>query len=416
MDFWADESPLSCLGLLFMALTTPLNTFGGPMLAKEREQGLAPYAMREELSQGRRYVEAEHPYRGLFQRDRDRILHASAFRRLTAKTQVLASGTNDHHRTRLTHTLEVSQVSRTMARELRLNEDLTEAIALAHDIGHPPFGHAGEAALDECMKAEGGFEHNRQGLRIVEELEQRYPGYPGLNLTWEVRESLAFHSKQPEFPEVQQYRKGIHQPTLEAQIVDAADSIVYDVHDLDDAFGIGLITLNDVRALNTWSEIERLLKAQHGEMPDNRLIASVLRMILSRREKELLQEAKERIERTGVTTVDQVRSLHAPLIQEGKVLEGTIKEIRAFLLQKVYHHPKVLKMTESGRQMVQVLFQTYRDNPQLMPVFHAERAFTGLRLQAVGDYVAGMTDRLAEGEYRKLFQSSEKSHKIRTSS
>jgi dGTPase len=386
------------------------------MLATVREQGLAPYAMREELSQGRRYVEAEHSYRGLFQRDRDRILHASAFRRLTAKTQVLASGTNDHHRTRLTHTLEVSQVSRTVARELRLNEDLTEAIALAHDIGHPPFGHAGEGALDDCMRAEGGFEHNRQGLRIVEELEQRYPGFAGLNLTWEVRESLAFHSKRPDSPEVQPYRKGIHQPTLEAQIVDAADSIVYDVHDLDDAFGVGLITLDDVRALKTWGEFECLLKAQYGEMADNRLIASVFRLILSRREKELLQETKERIKRSGVHTVDQVREYHEPLVQEGQVQAGMIQEIRAFLLQKVYHHPNVLKMTESGRNMVDVLFQAYRETPYLMPVFHAERARIGLKLQAVGDYVAGMTDRLAELEYRKLFQSSEKSPKIRTSS
>lgn len=386
------------------------------MSAREYEHGLAPYAMREELSQGRRYVEAEHPYRGLFQRDRDRILHASAFRRLTAKTQVLASGTNDHHRTRLTHTLEVSQVSRTIARELRLNEDLTEAIALAHDIGHPPFGHAGEAALDDCMKAEGGFEHNRHGLRIVEELEQRYPGFSGLNLTWEVRESLAFHSKRPESPEVQPYRKGIHQPTLEAQIVDAADSIVYDVHDLDDAFGVGLITLNDVRVLNSWSEAQRILNAQHGEMLDNRLIASVLRMILSWRERELLQEAKERIKRSGVKTVDQVKALHAPLIQEGKVNEGMIQEIRAFLLKKVYQHPNVLKMTENGRQVVDGLFQIYRETPSLMPVYHAERARFGMELKAVGDYVAGMTDRLAELEFRKLFQSNEKSSKIKRSS
>jgi len=386
------------------------------MLATEREQGLAPYAMREGLSKGRRYVEADHPYRGLFQRDRDRILHASAFRRLTAKTQVLASGTNDHHRTRLTHTLEVSQVSRTIARKLRLNEDLTEAIALAHDIGHPPFGHAGEAALDECMKAEGGFEHNRQGLRIVEELEQRYPGFPGLNLTWEVRESLAFHSKQPESPEVQPYRKSIHQPTLEAQIVDAADSIVYDVHDLDDAFGVGLITLGDVRSLKPWNEAEHVLKEQYGEMPDNRLIASVLRLILSWRERELLREAQERIKRSGATTLDQIRDLREPLIQEGQVHEKMIQEIRAFLLQKVYLHPNVLKMTENGRKVVHSLFEVYRDNPSLMPPFHAERAKSSMRLQAVGDYVAGMTDRLAELEYRKLFQSNEKSHKIRTSS
>lgn len=380
----------------------------------ERELGLAPYAMRESQSQGRRYAEEEHPYRGLYQRDRDRILHASAFRRLTAKTQVLVAGTNDHHRTRLTHTLEVAQVSRTMARELALNEDLTEAIALAHDIGHPPFGHAGESALDECMKDEGGFEHNRQGLRIVEELEQRYPRFSGLNLTWEVRESLAFHSKRPDSSEVKPYRAGIHQPTLEAQVVDAADSVVYDVHDLDDALGVGLIRVDDLRAMSFWRDAESFLVSHHGMMSENRIIASVLRYILSSRERELLRSTMERIRSTSVKNVAQVRALAEPLVQETAKQDVMIREMRDFLFEKVYHHPKVVKMTNRGRHIVRFLYQKYRESPSLMPAFHAERAQKESVIQVVGDYVAGMTDRLAKHEYRKLFQSNEKSDKIRT--
>ncbi len=201
----------------------------------EREETLlAPYAMRSASSRGRKYPEKEHPYRSLYQRDRDRIVHSAAFRRLMYKTQVLVNDYSDHHRTRMTHTLEVAQISRTLARELGVNEDLTEAIALAHDLGHPPFGHAGETALDQCMKDHGGYEHNRHGLRLVELLEHRYPGFRGLNLTYELLESMAYHSKQREAPEVRPYIS-YPQPFLEAQIVDAADSLAYDTHDLDDA-------------------------------------------------------------------------------------------------------------------------------------------------------------------------------------
>lgn len=381
-------------------------------MAYAREIGLASYAMKEGQSRGRRFPESEHAYRGLYQRDRDRILHSSAFRRLTAKTQVMVSGTNDHHRTRLTHTLEVSQVSRTIARELRLNEDLTEAIALAHDIGHPPFGHAGESALDACMKEEGGFEHNRQGLRIMEELEQRYPGFPGLNLTWEVRESLAFHSKRPESPEVKPYRRGIEQPTLEAQVVDAADSMVYDVHDLDDALGVGLIQVVELRSFAFWRDAEQTLVTHYGTMPENRMIASVLRMILSSRERELLELTKERIHSARVESVDHVKSYHHPLVLEQPGMQ--ISELRQFLMEKVYHHPQVVKMTSRGKTIVKSLFQKYRENPSFMPRFHAQRAENEPIVQVVGDYVAGMTDRLAQREYRKLFQSNEKSDIIRT--
>src|SRR5438874_6685152 len=228
-----------------MSKKRDLHGFESPDWREREEQFLAPYAMRTSQSRGRRHAEDPHAYRTLYQRDRDRIVHSTAFRRLMYKTQVLVTHTNDHHRTRLTHTLEVAQISRTIARQLGLNEDLTEAIALAHDLGHPPFGHAGEEALDECMKAHGGFEHNQHGLRIVEQLEHRYADFPGLNLSWEVLESMAYHSKRPDAPEVKEFlRPG--RPFLEAQVVDAADSLAYNTHDIDDALSTGLITIEEL--------------------------------------------------------------------------------------------------------------------------------------------------------------------------
>src|SRR5262245_30675107 len=217
------------------------------------EEGwLAPYAMLSRASRGRRHPEADHPFRSLHQRDRERIVHCTAFRRMTGKTQVLVATINDHHRTRLTHTLEVAQVARTAARRLKLNEDLTEAIALAHDIGHPPFGHAGEAALDECLKPFGGFDHNLFGLRRVDELEERYPRFPGLNLSFEVREAFVAHSKRMDAPECAEF-VGAGKPLLEAQIVDEVDSITYDTHDTDDALGLGLITLEELSGVEFWT-------------------------------------------------------------------------------------------------------------------------------------------------------------------
>src|SRR5262245_4280950 len=235
---------------------------------QREDEWLAPYAMRTRLSRGRKQPEEPHPFRTPYQRDRDRIVHSTAFRRLMYKTQVLVAQTNDHHRTRLTHTLEVTQISRTIARQLRLNEDLVEAIALAHDLGHPPFGHAGEAALDECMRPFGGFEHNLQGLRILEFLEHRYAEFQGLNLSWEVLEAQAHHSKRRDAPEVQAYIQG-GQPILEAQLVDAADSLTYDTHDIDDALGVGLITVEELEAVPFWQQAaEKIRKHYPGILPE----------------------------------------------------------------------------------------------------------------------------------------------------
>src|SRR5215469_8248379 len=233
--------------------------FEPPDWPAREEQMLAPWAMRTRLSRGRLHAEQPHAFRTLYPRDRDRIVHCTAFRRLMYKTQVLVTQTNDYHRTRLTHTLEVAQISRTIARQLGLNEDLTEAIALAHDLGHPPFGHAGETALNECMRDHGGFEHNRHGLRIVEQLEYRYADFPGLNLSWEVLEAQACHSKRREAPEIQEFVNS-GQPFLEAQVVDAADSLAYDTHDVDDALSLGLITPADLREVEFWRRTEESVR------------------------------------------------------------------------------------------------------------------------------------------------------------
>jgi dGTPase len=373
--------------------------------ARTREEQLSPFAMRDAQSKGRQHPEPDHSYRGKFQRDRDRILHASAFRRLTAKTQVLVAGTNDHHRTRLTHTLEVAQVSRTIARELGLNEDLTEAIALVHDIGHPPFGHAGEMALDICLKEHGGFEHNRHGLRIVDELELRYPEFPGLNLTWEVRESLAFHSKSPDAPEIKPFRQAGQQPTLEAQVVDAADSVVYDMHDLEDAFGIGLISLDEVRQLGVWERTERELNKQYGTLIKAKLIPAVLRFLLAWRERALLEETRKRIAAAHISSLDQVRQHKEPLVQESPSIRAGVQELRTFLNQYVYNHHQVLRMSLRGKKLLADLLTAYSREPGLMPSPHAERARAVGATVAARDYVAGMTDRLAIAEHRDLFQS-----------
>src|SRR5437660_7863374 len=267
---------------------------------------LAPYAMATRLSRGRQYAEPEHPFRPLFQRDRERIVHSSAFRRLMLKTQVLAAATNDHHRTRLTHSLEVAQVSRTIARQLGLQEDLTEAIALSHDLGHPPFGHAGEDALDACMVQHGGFDHNLHALRIVDVLEAPYADRPGLNLTWEVREAMVFHSKRDGDAAARELRAAGH-PTLEARVVDAADSLAYDTHDLDDALGFGLLNLDELESLEFWRAGADRVRRESPGLPPLRFRKSVVRALTESQATDLLEETRRRIRLHGVESLADVR-------------------------------------------------------------------------------------------------------------
>lgn len=375
------------------------------------ESSLAPYAMRTSACRGRKYPEPPHPFRTPFQRDRERIVHSSAFRRMTGKTQVLVATVNDHHRTRLTHTLEVAQIARTVARRLRLNEDLVEAIALAHDIGHPPYGHAGEAALHECLVNDGGFNHNLYGLRRVDLLEERYPDFPGLNLTFEVRESFVRHAgvMLPEFNQA-------GQPLLEADVVDAVDNIAYGVHDLDDALGLGFITLSDLDHLDLVQWALEEVRKRYQNLPPENLRTALIRQLLDFLVTGLIEEIADRIAANNVKSLDDVRSVSVPLVGLSQPLDQWKKQLDRFLHERVYRHPRVLAMTSSGQEILKGLFAGFTRQPALLPErFYRRWDGSGLALllpnrqqepslpRAVADYLAGMTDRFAALEFQRLF-------------
>ncbi len=370
---------------------------------QREEELLAPYAMRTRLSRGRRYPEQDHAYRPLYTRDRDRIVHSTAFRRLMYKTQVLVNQTNDYHRTRLTHTLEVAQISRTIARQLGLNEDLTEAIALAHDLGHPPFGHAGEDALNDCMRDHGGFEHNRHGLRILEVLEYRYADFPGLNLSFEVRQAQALHGKHRDDPDLREYQDG-GQPFLEAQVVDAADSLAYDTHDLDDALNVGLIAAADLQDVPFWQQgVERVRRHTSRAGPEQ-FVPTVLRELINWQVNDLLEHTRQRLRQQRVRTVEDVRAAAALLAAPGPEVRALKTSLEEFLRQRVYHHHRVMRMAAKGQRFLRQLFAEYCREPRQLPERYARRALGGALHQTVCDYLAGMTDRYAQDEYQRLFQ------------
>lgn len=368
------------------------------------DRWLAPYAMRASASRGRRHAEPPHPFRTAFQRDRERIVHSSAFRRMTGKTQVLVASVNDHHRTRLTHTLEVTQVARTVARRLRLNEDLTEAIALAHDIGHPPFGHAGEEALSECLKGEGGFNHNLYGLRRVDVLEERYPEFPGLNLTFELRESFVQHCRKLDVPESAEFRDS-GSPLLEAQVVDLVDSIAYDTHDIDDALEIGFVTTDDLREVDFWQRTATRVLAHYPNLSGKPLRTAVVRELLAAQVNDLIEETERRLNRETPRSVQDVRLAETPLVGLSLEMELLKRGLERFLRDRVYRHHRVLRMTANGKRILRLLFEELVRTPELLP----ERPFgrwsrrDGSLERIVADYLAGMTDRYAQQEYRRLF-------------
>lgn len=377
--------------------------FEPPDWLDREEEVLAPYAMRTRLSRGRRHPEPPHPYRTLYQRDRDRIVHCTAFRRLMHKTQVLVTQTSDHHRTRLTHTLEMAQISRTIARRLGLNEDLTEAIALSHDLGHPPFGHAGEQALDECMKQHGGFEHNLHGLRIVELLEYPYSAFRGLNLSWEVREAMALHSKRRDRPETAAF-VGVGQPLLEAQVADAADSLAYDAHDIDDALSVGLIAPGDLADLPFWKRTLEKVEREHGKVAELQFQSTMVRALIDAQVSDLLEHTRERLHEARIRSVEDVRSQAGPLVEPGLEVRALKADLEAFLHRRVYQHYRVQRMAVKGRRIVQMLFNEFRQAPQLLPERYARRIAGEGTERVVCDYLAGMTDRYALDEYLRLFQ------------
>lgn len=356
---------------------------------------LAPYAMHSAHSRGRVHPEPLHPYRGPFQRDRDRVVHSAAYRRLSAKTQVFTGDLGDYHRTRLTHTIEVASVARTIGRALRLNEDLVEALALAHDLGHPPFGHAGEDALDRCLAADGGFNHNRHGLRVVTELEQRYQDFPGLNLTFEVlagQEARAIKNAPQE------------RPLLEAQVVDAADSVAYDTHDADDALEHGLLTMGELLELSLWREAEKRVRRRYQALDGAQLRRAILHELIDWQVSEMLAEAQTRLQRWQIASVDDVRS--APtIIEPGSDLAAQKDELEQFLFDRVYKHPQLLQIRTAAQEMLAAMFAGYLAEPELLPASYRARAAQVGLPRSVGDYLAGMTDRYAQQEYARRFAS-----------
>jgi dGTPase len=378
------------------------DVFTPPDGSEREERVLAPYAMRSRDSRGRRHPEEPHPFRSAYQRDRDRLVHCTAFRRLMYKTQVLVTQTDDHHRTRLTHTLEVAQISRTIARRLGLNEDLTEAVALAHDLGHPPFGHAGEEALSECMREHGGFDHNRHGLRLVEVLEYRYPDFPGLNLSWEVRECVALKCKRRDAPELQEYA-GVGRPLLEGQVVDAADGLAYDTHDVDDALSVGLVTLADLEGVEFWRRAVERVRQRHGDLGPQQFAPTVVRTLVDWQVLDLLEETQRRLASSAVGSVEEVRRA-GPLIGFGREVQAMKTELEDFLRRRVYQHYRVERMAAKGRRVLRQLFDEFARAPQLLPERYARRARDGMIERTVCDYLAGMTDRYAQEEHLRLFQ------------
>jgi dGTPase len=377
--------------------------FEPPDWLDREDEVLAPYAMRTRASRGRRHAEARHPFRTLYQRDRDRIVHSTAFRRLMHKTQVLVTQTNDHHRTRLTHTLEVAQISRTIARRLGLNEDLTEAIALSHDLGHPAFGHAGERALDECMAEEGGFEHNLHALRIVEVLEYRYADFPGLNLSWEVLEAMALHSKRRGAPEVAEFAAA-GQPLLEAQVADAADSLAYDAHDIDDALSVGLIAPDDLHEVEFWRRVLEQVRRDHGELAPEQFQPTMVRHFIDWQVRDLLEHTVRRLREERVRSVADVRTAPETLVGPGPDMRSLKAELEEFLRKRVYNHYRVQRMAVKGDRIVRQLFAEFCRAPHLLPERYGRRVRDDRPQRTVCDYVAGMTDRYAQDEFLRLFQ------------
>jgi len=375
--------------------------------------GLAPYAADPARSRGRRHPD-EPDYRNPYQRDRDRIIHSTAFRRLEYKTQVFVNHEGDYYRTRLTHTLEVAQIARSMARALGLNEDLTEAVALAHDVGHTPFGHSGEEALRKLMADHGGFEHNFQGLWVVDRLERRYPDFLGLNLTWEVRESMVKHKSR--YDEPGQGRKYWDRyefdpesaPLLEAQVVDLSDAIAYDSHDVDDGLTAGLIRERDLMGVELFARAARAVEEKHGRVDEVIRIRQIIRELINIEVMDVLEETRKRIEERGMESADDVRMAGDGVVAFSPACSAAKKQLEDFLMAHLYSHHRVVRMALKAKRFVRELFNAYVAEPsQLPPEFQRHVAEVGLE-RGVCDYIAGMTDRYAQDDYKKLFYPYER--------
>ncbi|MBN1913500.1 MAG: deoxyguanosinetriphosphate triphosphohydrolase [Candidatus Omnitrophica bacterium] len=368
----------------------------------------APYAMKSYNTRGRVYVEKEHPYRSVYQRDRDRIIHSAAFRRLEYKTQVFVNHEGDYYRTRLTHSLEVAQIARTIAAALRLNIDLVEAIALAHDLGHTPFGHSGEEALDELMAKHGGFNHNLHGLRVVDLLEERYPDFPGLNLSWELREGIVKHATKFDRTVRIKGFSSAEQPTLESQIVDIADEIAYDNHDLDDGLTSGLIKESELEKLDIWQEIYEGVSKKYSAIEEQMRKYLMIRSLINMQVTDLIEETEKRIKGLKIRASSDARKIRGRTVIFSKRLLSLRNPLRDFLSQRLYRHYRVVRMSNKAKHFIQELFRVYMDKPYGLPS-HIQKNIPlyGVR-RVICDYIAGMTDRYALDEYKKLFDPYEK--------
>ncbi len=372
----------------------------------QEEERLAPYGMRSRDSLGRRVEEDEHPYRTAFQRDRDRIIHTTAFRRLEYKTQVFIITEGDYYRTRLTHTIEVAQIGRTMARALRVNEDLTEAICLAHDLGHSAFGHSGEAALNQLMAGHGGFDHNYQSFRLVEKLENRFPDFRGLNLTWEVKEGILKHETEYDQSNVTDFEPE-WRPTLEAQIVNYADEIAYTTADLDDGLRAGLIVPEQLVNIDFW----RLVIDELGLDPTKSFTDMdrhrIIRRLVGKEVSDVIYATDDQLAQHNITTVEEIRKLPQNLVTHSPEVEKMDRQLKDFLYENLYQHWRLMRMDLKARRFITDLFQAYLNSPFVMPENTQKQIEQRGLPRTVCDYIAGMTDRFALKEYNKLFNPME---------
>ena len=370
-------------------------------LEEREDRLLAPYGMRSARSRGRRHLEPDDPNRTCYQRDRDRVIHSSSFRRLEYKTQVFVNHEGDNYRTRLTHSLEGAQIGRSVARSLALNEDLTECLVLGHDLGHTPFGHSGEKVMAELMADHGGFEHNRQTLRILEVLEERYPKFPGLNLSWEIREGIIKHQPDSDPHAPAEYAPG-EAPTLEAQLVDFVDEIAYNNHDIDDGLSSGMITVEKIRGVELFRDSYEEVRAE-GIRGERLMRHQTVRRIIGRCTKDLVLTTLKTVRDANLGSAEDVRKAGRRLVGYSPDMARRVKELKEFLFTNLYRHYRVVRMGDKAGRVLRDLFQSYVAEPLQLPPHYQERIPRDGVHRVVCDYIAGMTDRFAVDEHRKLF-------------
>lgn len=370
---------------------------------------LAGYAAQSAVSRGRKYREELRDDRPAFERDRDRIIHCAAFRRLEYKTQVFVNHEGDYYRTRLTHSLEVAQIGKAIARNLRLNEELTEALALAHDLGHTPFGHTGEDVLNRLMADHGGFEHNLQSLRVVDELEERYPGFNGLNLSWEVREGIVKHSSPYDRPlEIMAEFLPGTVPTVEAQIINYADEIAYNNHDIDDGLKSGYITLEQLTEVELWQEVRARVMTRYPSLDRERAIYQTISTLIGHLITDLTLTTELNLKNLGITSLDDLRCVNRQMVCFSPDVARKNRSLKLFLLENLYRHYKVERMRVKAERYLSQLFESYIQHPTLLPRKYVAKMESAGRERVVCDYIAGMTDRFALDEYKRLYDPYEK--------